>query len=441
MGARTYQGIGWAGTTRGRRAALLALVIALVTVQLGTAAGAREHKSFTADIGPHVTSGVSQEFTATLVNTSARQQLGSANITPPAGLTLVEPPAPTVAPRGTARIVANVLELRSLSTPPGGSVTATFTAEVSCADVSGSWGVTAKQANNYQGPPGNDLTLDGDGSALSVTVTGACPVAVRFVDGRHPASARYDTTITSVVGNPAGGPVQVEVVDAQGDRVVSSTASISVAIGDDPSAGAATLDGTTSRDAVAGVATFDDLSIDELGTGYTLVASSVGLLSDTSGAFDIWQAGATCAADETCDVTAEQAGEMKVNVKGTAGPNGGTLLVSLTDDGFGCGDPFNHAPYTVIVDDTGIGSKTAVITIAKAVDQLQANNGVAHYQVCYESDVPFTDRAGTPGVTKGLLPDCAPAPQSPTPPCVRSKTKTAGGDVVLTILTETYKMK
>ncbi|MGD0020639.1 MAG: hypothetical protein ABSD62_15470, partial [Candidatus Limnocylindrales bacterium] len=65
----------------------------------------------------------------------------------------------------------------------------------------------------------------------------------------------------------------------------TSSATVTIAIGTNPGGG--TLSGTTSVAAVAGVATFSNLSINLPGTGYTLSATSTGLTSATSSAFDI----------------------------------------------------------------------------------------------------------------------------------------------------------
>jgi hypothetical protein len=48
-----------------------------------------------------------------------------------------------------------------------------------------------------------------------------------------------------------------------------------------------TLSGTKTVAAVAGVAIFATLGIDQAGTGYTLVATATGLTAATSAAFDI----------------------------------------------------------------------------------------------------------------------------------------------------------
>src|SRR5262249_45689821 len=51
--------------------------------------------------------------------------------------------------------------------------------------------------------------------------------------------------------------------------------------------GGGSLKGTTTQSASAGVASFNDLSIDEAGSGYTLLASSNGLTGVSSNGFDI----------------------------------------------------------------------------------------------------------------------------------------------------------
>jgi hypothetical protein len=82
--------------------------------------------------------------------------------------------------------------------------------------------------------------------------------------------------------NPA---VSVAIQDAYGNTVTSTTALISVAIGTNPGGG--TLSGTTSVSASGGVASFGTLSINKAGTGYTLRASSAGLIGATSSAFNV----------------------------------------------------------------------------------------------------------------------------------------------------------
>jgi hypothetical protein len=79
--------------------------------------------------------------------------------------------------------------------------------------------------------------------------------------------------------------VQVEVQDGAGLLVASSNATVTIALGANP--GGSTLAGTLTQTASNGVATFSDLSLDQLGNGYTLVASATSLGNATSPAFNV----------------------------------------------------------------------------------------------------------------------------------------------------------
>jgi hypothetical protein len=83
-------------------------------------------------------------------------------------------------------------------------------------------------------------------------------------------------------------PVQVTVLDDLGNPVSTFNGPVSIAIGHNgglllPG----TLSGTKTVNAVNGVATFSDLSIDQPGNGYTLVVSGAGVTGAESAAFDI----------------------------------------------------------------------------------------------------------------------------------------------------------
>ncbi len=91
---------------------------------------------------------------------------------------------------------------------------------------------------------------------------------------------------TTTVGSSIMPAVQVAIQGALGNLVVGATDAVTVAIGTNPGGG--TLSGTTTVNAVAGVASFTDLTIDQVGTGYTLVATSGSLGSATSATFAIF---------------------------------------------------------------------------------------------------------------------------------------------------------
>ena len=99
--------------------------------------------------------------------------------------------------------------------------------------------------------------------------------AMAFV--QQPTDANVNSTIT-----PA---VTVQLLDVRGALVSTASDSVSLSISTNPGGG--NLGGTTSVNAVSGVATFSDLSIDAAGDGYTLDASVIGLTNVTSDPFNI----------------------------------------------------------------------------------------------------------------------------------------------------------
>ena len=129
-------------------------------------------------------------------------------------------------------------------------------------------------------------TVDGN-PTLNVSYTGWTPATTTFTIGS--ASAKKLAFIVqpgrTTAGDSITPAVQVEVQDIYGNRVTSSSLPITVLIGNNPGGG--TLAGGGPLNAVNGVATFSDLSINKDGLGYTLKASSPGLTGATSSAFNI----------------------------------------------------------------------------------------------------------------------------------------------------------
>jgi hypothetical protein len=116
-----------------------------------------------------------------------------------------------------------------------------------------------------------------------------------------PGALAFTVQPTSSTPCPAtiAPPVEVTAVDDQGQTIPDFTGDVTIAIGHDASAaGNATLSGTKTVAAVNGVARFGDLCIDQVGSGYTLQATSPGLTDATSAAFDI-----TAAPPTTGDLT------------------------------------------------------------------------------------------------------------------------------------------
>ncbi|QSQ25269.1 hypothetical protein JY651_10210 [Pyxidicoccus parkwayensis] len=134
------------------------------------------------------------------------------------------------------------------------------------------------------------LSLDkaGTGYTLVASATNLTSATSSAFDVTHGGAARL--SFRAQPSNAAAGvsfspAVEVSVLDASGNIVTSSSAAITLALGNNP--GSATLSGTLTVNAAAGVATFAGLSLDKAGSGYTLAASAQGLTGATSAAFDI----------------------------------------------------------------------------------------------------------------------------------------------------------
>ena len=121
-------------------------------------------------------------------------------------------------------------------------------------------------------------------AAASAGLTGATSTAFNVSAGAPSRLVFGQQPTTTTAGSPMAPALTVRILDAAGNPT-SSAANVTIAIGNNPGGGV--LSGTLTVAAVAGTATFANLSIDKAGTGYTLTASSAGLTGATSTAFDI----------------------------------------------------------------------------------------------------------------------------------------------------------
>ncbi len=86
-------------------------------------------------------------------------------------------------------------------------------------------------------------------------------------------------------------PITVEIRDGGGNLIGTATDTVTLAFQNN--AGMATLGGTLSQAAVGGTATFNDITVDTAGVGYTLRASATGYSNAVSAAFTVTQVGPT----------------------------------------------------------------------------------------------------------------------------------------------------
>ncbi len=133
---------------------------------------------------------------------------------------------------------------------------------------------------------GNSLQYDQRGSGYPRINGLAVDIGAYEHDGSGiPAQLVFTQQPTDTIINHTITPaVTVEIEDSNGVVVTSATNNITLAL---TIPGGATLNGTTTVSAVSGVATFSDLSVDTVGTSYTLDASASGLPTATSSAFNI----------------------------------------------------------------------------------------------------------------------------------------------------------
>ncbi|MCK5802680.1 MAG: hypothetical protein KAI66_07605, partial [Lentisphaeria bacterium] len=122
-----------------------------------------------------------------------------------------------------------------------------------------------------------------DSVADAVLPRASCTFSTTY--GAAAALAFVDGTPGGEAGSLLDAPLRVAVVDAQGNTVLSSVASVTVAL-KAAARSLPTLSGTTTVNAVDGVAEFSDLSMDVTGN-YTFEASAGGLDSADSAEFTI----------------------------------------------------------------------------------------------------------------------------------------------------------
>ena len=124
-------------------------------------------------------------------------------------------------------------------------------------------------------------------TAIVVACGDSTPVAPEPATPAAPATQlTFSAQPTSAGANLAFfTDIQVQVLDASGALVTTATDAVTLSIGTNPGTG--TLSGTQTVNAVGGVATFSDLSIDKAGTGYALAAMSDGHSGVSSLAFDV----------------------------------------------------------------------------------------------------------------------------------------------------------
>jgi len=424
---------------------IAALLIGFAIVE--ASAFAAPMKPFRADfdsVPDPIPAGAPATITLTISNVS-NGTISSSDVFAPNGYAL---PAQTITlPAGTATVVGGTtIEIRNVSIGPASSLAIAFTAVTPCTG-NGPWSLDAKRTGDHSGPVG--FALDATGSDLVTDLTGRCHLG--FITGPANAELGSNTAtqsepISGAPYDPSGPSVAVEALDGADQRITTSTAPITLTLGGGTGGAVLRLNGSTdvTVPAVQGLASFSQLTVDLVGFGYTITASSDGLDPAASGPFNVVQFGQVCTG-ATCDSPTATNGSNTAagNAQATNVSPGDELAIAFAGDDPCAGTgyvPVSPDTFTVLVlDENGQPSEDAVIMITLVVSKEQVktflDRGAAHFQVCYATDVEgktFTDSSGAQ-VSQGLLPACKGAIVSN---CVISKRKDRAGNVtvVFTVL-------
>lgn len=135
--------------------------------------------------------------------------------------------------------------------------------------------------------------MNADGSEVTKVETGA--TANMYPDWRPGPTSRGTLVFLSgpptnvAVGQPITPPIRVAVTDGAGNIIQGATDPVTILLTNPSllSFSRAVMSGTKTVNAVDGVATFDDLSVDREGPGFMLSASAPELIPATSSAFDV----------------------------------------------------------------------------------------------------------------------------------------------------------
>ncbi|WP_257455217.1 S8 family serine peptidase [Archangium lipolyticum] len=211
------------------------------------------------------------------------------NITPAAASKLAFVTQPSNTPAGSAitpAVRVAIVDTYGNMTTSSANVTLVLATNPASATLSGTTTVAAVSGVATFG----NLSLSklGTGFTLRATSTGLTSIVSSAFDVTP--GVPYRAIITRQPTNVAAGApitpaVQVSLHDQFGNLSTQATTPVVLSLGNNPAG--ATLGGTTTVNAVNGVATFDSLSVGRVGSNYTLVAGASGLHSDTSVGFDV----------------------------------------------------------------------------------------------------------------------------------------------------------
>lgn len=264
------------------------VLAATSVIAISSGSAATTTKPYSATFAPSsVPAGASAvHVTLTITNNADPQSLGSVNVTAPAGFTITSAVFTPASTPGTIDLsgLPSLIKLRNLNLLPAGTLSVDITLDVPCAG-GNTWGITAKQSNDFNGPPGNDFKLE---SPLVLNISGGCTLAW----GTQPATTKINTTITGAPYNAAGSNVTVRAVDGA-NQTITTINGPTVTLNQSAGSGG-TFTGTTAN-LVNGVATFTNFKSSTTGSNFVFKGSANGFTDTPNSApFFITLTGEAC---------------------------------------------------------------------------------------------------------------------------------------------------
>jgi len=323
---------------------------------------------------------------------------------------------------GTATTVAAVLlDTRGTALDPEGHSIVWTTDRPEIAAVVGR-GATAAVKGTKVGTATVRATADGNKSgSLSIQVVPGSPATLAFVV--QPANSTGGTPIT-----PA---VQIGVRDAAGNLVSAASNLVTVSLS--PTPGGATLSGTTSLKAVNGIATFPNLRVDKVGSGYTLTATSSGLASATSNPFNVAVGAASALAFSVQPASTVAGTVISPAVRVTIQDAGGNPVTTST------------APVSLALGSNPAGGKLSGTTTVAAVSgvavfaDLSLDKASCSYTLSASApglatanSATFCIAVGPPQKLTFIVPPVNVTPGTSIAPAVQVAIQDAGGNTVTT---------
>ena len=322
--------------------------------------------------------------------------------------------------------------------PPAGSVVVTVPVLSTATAGEIDFTTQVKQSNDFSGT-GNDFGRVG---ADPVVYIGSRP-ATHLQFGVQPTTIQglnqpQTADTTPILGTCAS----VRALDALGNLATSFSGTVALTPSDSQLGLQLNSSNTVARAAVNGVASFgsgdcsNGLSATKLGFGYTLTASSTGVTSAVSNAFNVLQFYVNCSA--SCSTPSFKG-------RGTTGSAQaqGTTTDTLTFDvdatawafqaacnpDFGATDVNPQRAQVTI--DLNAHSKTVTLLWSKQAVQWAINNGASQWRVCMAATYPFhaVDGAATAVgafYVGALLPCGSPAVVATADPCLQKLNKSGG---------------